>query len=60
MSGAVILAASAALLAGCGKSYALFAQSSLPMPIIPQYPEIMLNLAENWKNINAIAISAAA
>lgn len=46
MSGAVVLAAGAALLMGCGKSYAVFCQKYLPMPILPGYPEIIVKTAQ--------------
>lgn len=42
MSGALILAASAALLSGCGRVYAAFCQTQLPAPWLPNHPEIML------------------
>lgn len=45
MSGAVCLAASAAMYLGCGKSVAVFCQPRLPFPIIPGYPEIILKTA---------------
>lgn len=45
MSGAVILAATAAIYSGCGKVWAGFNQTALPMPIIPNRPEIMLACA---------------
>lgn len=43
MSGALVLAATAAMYGGCGKVWAGFRQPSLPMPIIPGRPEIMLS-----------------
>lgn len=43
MSGAVVLAATAAIYGGCGKVWAGFRQSALPMPLIPERPEIMLS-----------------
>ena len=43
MSGAVVLAASSALMLGCGKVWAGFHQPVLPMPLIAAYPEIMLD-----------------
>ena len=46
MSGAVVLAASAALLAGCGKVWAGFNQAALPVPFIAAFPEIMLDTAD--------------
>lgn len=42
MSGAVVLAASAALMSGCGRVFAAFCQPALPAPWIANYPEIML------------------
>lgn len=42
MSGALVLAASAALQSGAGRVYAVFCQETLPVPWISQYPEIML------------------
>lgn len=45
MSGAVVLAATAAIYTGCGKVWAGFNQATLPMPIIPNRPEIMLACA---------------
>ena len=42
MSGALVLASSAALLSGCGRVYAAFCQDTLPAPWIAGYPEIML------------------
>ena len=45
MSGAVVLAASSALMLGCGKAWAGFHQPALPMPLIAAYPEIMLDTA---------------
>lgn len=46
MSGAVVLAAAAAIYGGCGKVWVGFRQSALPMPLIPKRPEIMLATAE--------------
>ncbi len=46
MSGAIVLAASTALYNGCGKVWAGFRQPSLPMPLIPERPEIMLATAD--------------
>lgn len=58
MAGAVVLASSAALMQGCGKVWAGFLQDSLPMPIIPQQPEIMLatcqTLQSQWVDFSAI------
>ncbi|MGC6359718.1 NAD(P)H-hydrate dehydratase [Bisgaard Taxon 45] len=45
MSGAVILAATAAIYNGCGKVWAGFNQPALPLPVIPERPEIMLSTA---------------
>ena len=45
MSGALVLAATAAMYNGSGKVWAGFRQASLPMPIIPGRPEIMLSTA---------------
>ena len=46
MSGAVVLAASAALKAGAGKVWAGFNQDGLPLPWLPEQPEIMLATAQ--------------
>lgn len=45
MSGAVVLAATAAIYQGCGKVWAGFCQPALPFPIMPERPEIMLATA---------------
>ena len=45
MSGALVLAGSAALKSGCGKVWAGFMQTALPLPVLPQQPEIMLATA---------------
>lgn len=45
MSGALVLAGSAALKSGCGKVWLGFMQTALPMPVLPQQPEIMLATA---------------
>lgn len=45
MSGALVLAATAAIYSGCGKVWAGFQQPSLPLPLIPDRPEIMLSTA---------------
>ena len=45
MSGAVVLAATAAMYQGCGKVWAGFNQATLPFAIIPERPEIMLATA---------------
>lgn len=47
MSGAIVLASTAAMYTGCGKVWAGFHQDTLPMPIIPQHPEIMLACAND-------------
>ncbi|WP_416190807.1 NAD(P)H-hydrate dehydratase [Neisseria sp. CCUG12390] len=47
MSGAVVLAATAAMYQGCGKVWAGFNQNALPFAVIPERPEIMLATAEN-------------
>lgn len=46
MSGAVILAATAAMYQGCGKVWAGFNQAVLPFAVIPERPEIMLATTE--------------
>lgn len=45
MSGAIVLAGSAALLNGCGKLWLGFCQDQLPMPYIYDRPELMLSTA---------------
>ena len=45
MSGAVVLAATAAVYQGCGKVWAGFNQTGLPFAVIPERPEIMLSTA---------------
>ena len=45
MSGAVVLAATAAIYQGCGKVWAGFHQAQLPFAVIPERPEIMLATA---------------
>ncbi|OAM29168.1 NAD(P)H-hydrate dehydratase [Eikenella longinqua] len=45
MSGAGVLAATAALKGGAGKVWLGFAQNGLPLPYLPAYPEIMLATA---------------
>lgn len=45
MAGAPILAAQTALKQGCGKVWIGFDQATLPLPIVPGHPEIMLNTA---------------
>ncbi|WP_107687861.1 NAD(P)H-hydrate dehydratase [Neisseria wadsworthii] len=54
MSGAVVLAAAAAIYSGCGKVWAGFNQSALPMPLIPERPEIMLATAATLQKRNDI------
>lgn len=54
MSGAVILAATAALYNGCGKVWAGFNQPALPLPVIPERPEIMLATAKKLCGRNDI------
>lgn len=46
MSGAPILAASAAMYLGCGKVWAGFNQDTLPFAVIAGFPEIMLDTAD--------------
>lgn len=45
MSGALVLAGSAALKNGCGKVWLGFFQATLPLPLLPLQPEIMLATA---------------
>ena len=59
MSGAVVLAASAALLAGCGKVWAGFNQASLPVPFIAAFPEIMLDTAHGLSRRHDLSARAA-
>ena len=47
MSGAVVLASTAAIYQGSGKVWAGFNQASLPFAVIPERPEIMLATAED-------------
>ncbi|MBR5675419.1 MAG: NAD(P)H-hydrate dehydratase, partial [Neisseriaceae bacterium] len=47
MTGAAVLAATAALKTGCGKVFAGFHQNALPLPYLPEQPEIMLDTADN-------------
>ncbi|EGV37743.1 NAD(P)H-hydrate dehydratase [Neisseria weaveri] len=47
MSGAVVMASVAAMYNGCGKVWAGFNQKSLPLPVIPERPEVMLDTAPN-------------
>jgi hypothetical protein len=56
MSGAPILAASAAMYLGCGKVWAGFNQDTLPFAVIAGFPEIMLDTADSLakrQDINA-------
>lgn len=47
MSGAIILAGSAALKSGCGKVWLGFKQADIPLAVIANQPELMLNTAEH-------------
>lgn len=47
MTGAVVLASIAALKTGCGKVFAGFSQNDIPLPYLPEQPEIMLNTADD-------------
>jgi len=47
MSGAVVLASTAAIYQGSGKVWAGFNQTALPFAVIPEHPEIMLATAED-------------
>ncbi|HEZ3820207.1 TPA: NAD(P)H-hydrate dehydratase, partial [Neisseria meningitidis] len=56
MSGAPVLAASAAMYLGCGKVWAGFNQDTLPFAVIAGFPEIMLDTADSLakrQDINA-------
>ncbi|WP_301673801.1 NAD(P)H-hydrate dehydratase [Neisseria blantyrii] len=56
MSGAPVLAASAAMYLGCGKVWAGFNQETLPFAVIVGFPEIMLDTADGLtkrQDINA-------
>lgn len=55
MSGAVILAAVAAIYNGCGKVWAGFNQNALPLPVIPERPEIMLATAPDLQKRSDIS-----
>lgn len=55
MSGAVILAAVAAIYSGCGKVWAGFNQHALPLPVIAERPEIMLSPAAALQQRNDIS-----
>lgn len=59
MSGAVVLASTAAIYQGSGKVWAGFNQTALPFAVIPERPEIMLATAEDLlkrKDISAWAV----
>lgn len=59
MTGAVVLAATAAIYNGCGKVWAGFQQPQIPLPIISERPEIMITTAQELKmnsDINAWVI----
>ena len=45
MGGSLVLAATAAMYQGCGKVWAGFCQHTLPFPVVPERPEIMLATA---------------
>lgn len=47
MTGAAVLAGSAALKNGCGKVWLGFMQEKLPLPVIETQPELMLATAQN-------------
>ena len=55
MSGAVVLAATAAMYQGCGKVWAGFNQAALPFAIIPERPEIMLATAAQLMERNNVS-----
>ena len=55
MSGAVVLAATAAMYQGCGKVWAGFNQATLPFAIIPERPEIMLATATQLMECNDVS-----
>ncbi|HHK5983308.1 NAD(P)H-hydrate dehydratase [Neisseria sp. P0004.S004] len=55
MSGAVVLAATAAMYQGCGKVWAGFNQATLPFAIIPERPEIMLATATQLMEHNDVS-----
>ena len=46
MSGAIVLAGTAALVNGCGKLWLGFCQDKLPLPFISERPELMLATAD--------------
>lgn len=47
MTGAPLLAATAALFTGCGKIFVGFNQEEIPLAVYPTQPELMLQTAEN-------------
>ncbi|MGF6147360.1 Nicotinamide nucleotide repair protein [Kingella potus] len=59
MAGAVVLAASAALLAGCGKVWAGFHREALPMPFVAGFPEIMQATADTLARRGDVSARAA-
>ena len=58
MAGSGVLAASAALKGGAGKVWLGFAQNSLPMPYLPNYPEIMITTAAQLVQRRDISVYA--
>ena len=58
MAGAGVLAASAALKGGAGKVWLGFAQNSLPIPYLPNYPEIMITTAAQLVQRRDISVYA--
>lgn len=59
MSGAAVLAAVAAAYMGAGKVWVGFNQNTLPMPIIPNHPEILLATAQELlarDDLNALVV----
>ena len=54
MSGAIVLAGTAALLSGCGKLWLGFCQDTLPLPYISDRPELMLASADDLLKRNDI------
>lgn len=55
MSGAIVLAGTAALINGCGKLWLGFCQDHAPLPYIPERPELMLSSAERLLQRNDIS-----
>lgn len=55
MSGAIVLAASAAMYLGCGKVWAGFNQTALPFAVIPERPEVMLAKADELADKSGIS-----